>query len=59
MRGLIGDDAHRSPIHPGESNHDVLGEVLVDFKEIAIIDDQVDHILDVIGEIGFERNQRI
>src|ERR1019366_8126779 len=37
VRGLIGYDAHRTPVQPREAHHDVAGEVLMDFEEFAVI----------------------
>src|ERR1022692_4036439 len=57
--GLIGDDAHGTPVQPREAHHDVAGKVLMDFEEFAVIDHAMDGILDVIGLVGFGRHQRV
>src|SRR5206468_8723814 len=38
VRRLIGHYSDRSAIHAGEADHDVPGEVLVRFEELAVLD---------------------
>ncbi len=57
--GLIGDDAHGTPVQPREAHHDVAGEVLMDFEEFAVIDHAMNDIGDVVGLVGFGRHQRV
>ena len=42
-----------------ESDDDVLGVVLLDFEEVAVVDDGVDDILDVVGLVGFVGNDGV
>src|SRR5438876_1605223 len=48
VRRLIGHHADRAPIHARESDHDILGEVLVHFEELAIVYDAMDDVVDVV-----------
>ena len=40
-------------VHAREADDDVAGPVLVDFEEIAVVDDAVDDVFDVVGLVGF------
>ena len=39
-RGLVADDADRVAVEAAEAADDVLGVVLVDLEELAVVDDQ-------------------
>ena len=54
---LIGHHTHRPAIQPREAHHDVFGEVLVDFQEVAIVENAVNHVFDVVRLVGFGRYQ--
>ena len=56
---LIGDDSHAASIQPRKSHDDVLRVVLLHFEEISVIDDGVDHIFDVIGQIRLRRHDLV
>src|SRR5208337_1978738 len=47
-RRLIGNDADGTSVQACETNDDILGKMLVDFKEVAFIDDGVNHILNIV-----------
>ena len=46
---LVGDDTDHMPVEPGESAHDVGGPCLVDFEEVALVDDVGDDVANVVG----------
>ena len=50
--GLVGDDADGPAVEAREADDDVLGEVLVHLEEVAVVDDGVDDVLDVVGLVG-------
>ena len=51
------------PIGPaldaGEADDDVPRKRLLDFEEIALVDNFADQFLDVVGLVGVARNQRV
>src|SRR5487761_1232899 len=49
IRRLIGHDAHRTAIQTGESYDDIARVVFLNFEEIAIIDNVLDGVFDVVG----------
>src|SRR6185295_3362264 len=51
VRRLIRDNSHRSSIEPRESDDDVLCIVLVNFKQICVVDNRVDYVADVVWNI--------
>ena len=57
--GLIGDNAYRASVQPGESYNDVLAVMLVHLEKIGVVNDVVDYIFHVIGEIGLIGNNLI
>ena len=48
-RGLIRDDADRASVESRKTDDDIFGEVFVDFEEVAVVDDRVDGVFDVVG----------
>ena len=53
---LVGDDADRLALHADEPGQDVLGEVLLNLEEIALIGDLLDdQLMHVIGLVGIVR----
>src|SRR5438105_3590395 len=56
---LVGDNAHRSPLHAPKADDDVSGESLLDLEEIALIDDFEDQFLDIVRLIGIARHKRV
>ena len=48
LRGLVADDADRVAVEAREAADDVLGEVLVDLEELAVVDDQPDDVAHVV-----------
>src|ERR1700674_2907154 len=48
-RRLIGDEARRAAIQPGKAYDQILGEMFVHFKKIAIVHDRVNRVLNVVG----------
>ena len=50
--GLVGDDADAHAAHVGEADDEVLGEVLMHFEELAVVDDGVDDVFHVVGLVG-------
>src|SRR5205814_938111 len=57
--GLVTDNPGGAPIKPRKANDQILGVVLVDLKEIAVIHDGMNRVLDVVGFLRIERNERI
>ena len=57
--GLIGDDTHRAAVEARKSDDNIFGEVLVDFEEVAVVDDGVDGVLDVVGLLGVFGDERV
>ena len=55
---MIGHDAYGA-VHVREADHDITRPMLLDFEEIPIVDDPVNHVLDVVGQIRFLREQRV
>ena len=56
---LVGDDAHRSSIHPCEPDNNIPGVVWHYLKEVALINNQSNHIQDIVGLVGGVRNDVI
>src|SRR5581483_5877591 len=56
---VIRYDANRSSIQPRESNHDVRRVIAMNFEEVTVIDNQIDHFADVIRLIRRFGNDRI
>ena len=57
--GLVADDPDRIAVEAGEADDDVLGEVLVDLEELAVVDDQRDHVAHVVGLLRVGRDDRV
>ena len=57
--GLVGDDADGPAVEPREADDHVAGEVLVHLEELAIVHHAMNHILDVVGQIGFGGNDGV
>ena len=57
--GLVADDADREAVEPREAADDVLGEVLVDLEELAVVDDAGDHLAHVVGLGGVVGDERV
>ena len=49
---LVADDADRVPAEAREADDDVLGPALVHLEELAVVDDALDHVLDVVRPRG-------
>ena len=47
-RGLIGHNPHGAPIEPGEANADVWRVMLLDFEKVAVIDNRMDYVANVV-----------
>ena len=56
---LVADDADRVAVQPREPDHDVLGVVLVDLEELAVVDHEADHVADVVGLVGAVGDDRV
>ena len=56
---MIANDADGPAVEPRKTHHEIFGVVLVDFKEITIVHDGMNRVLDVVGLLGIERNERI
>src|SRR5208283_1668854 len=50
-RGLIGNDADRLSVQPSEADDDVLGVMLLYLEEVAVVNDGVDHVLNVVRQV--------
>jgi hypothetical protein len=46
---LVADDADGFAIHAGETHDDVLGKVGLDLEKVAVVDDALNDVLDVVG----------
>ena len=57
--GLVGHDADGHSVESGEPDDDVRGEVLVDLEEMPVVDDEPDDVLDVVGLVRIERDDRL
>ena len=59
-RRLIGHDARSArPSMRAKPTTMFLRPVLVHFEELAIVHHAVDHVLDVVGQVGFGRDDRV
>src|SRR5262249_49853212 len=56
---LIGNNTDRTAVHACKSDHQIFRKVFVYFKEVPLIYDGVNRVLDVIGLQRIFRNQRI
>jgi hypothetical protein len=56
---LIRHDSDAPSIQPRESDDDVLGVVLLHFKEVSVVDHRVNHVFDVIGLVRQRWNHRV
>src|SRR5260370_43091 len=56
IRRLIRDHPHRPAIEAGESNHNVRRVVAVHFKEVAVVNNQIDHFTNVVWLVRSFRN---
>ena len=54
---LVADDADEVAAEPSEAADDVLGVALVHLEEVAVVDDELDHALDVV-RLGRDRRGR-
>ena len=54
--GLVGHDADAASAEVGESHDYVLGEVLVDLEEVAVIHDGADDLVHVVCLVGVVRD---
>ena len=52
LERLVGDDTNGSALHATETNDEVLGEVGGGLEEVVVIDDHVDDLLHIVGELG-------
>ncbi len=62
MARLVAHDPDRIAVEAREADHDVLGEVLLDLEELAVVDDQRDHVAHVVGllrVVGDDRVERL
>ena len=48
IRRLVGDDANRTPIQTRKAHDDVQRIVAMDFKEVTIVNYQIDHFANVV-----------
>ena len=58
-RRLIGDDADGAAVQARKADDEIFREVLVDFEEVAVVDDGVNGVLDVVGLLGIVGDQRV
>ena len=47
--GLVGDEGYGAAVHAAEAHHHVRGKVRHDLKELFVVNNLVNHILDVVG----------
>ena len=48
-----------TPAEPRKAYDDVFGEVFVDFKQVAVVNDQMNEVAHIIRLIGRFRNHRV
>ena len=51
-RGVVGDDSYGPSLHSGEAGDDVLGVVGHDLVEVTVVDDLLDYLSHVVGDVG-------
>ena len=56
---LVADDADGMPAEPREAADDVLGVALVHLEVVAVVDDELDHALDVVRLGRIVRDERV
>ena len=54
---LVGDDADGLALEPDEAGDDVLGEILLDLEEVALIRGLLDQLLHIVGRVRVFRDQ--
>ena len=59
IRRLVGDDADRATADAREADHHVLGVVLVNLEQVAVVDHRADHVLHVVGLAALGRHHRV
>ena len=57
--GWLADDADRVAVQAREADDDVLGPVLVDLEELAVVDDEPDHVAHVVGLVRAVGDDRV
>ncbi len=57
MSGVICHNANRAAVEPAKTDYDVRRIMRLDFKEIMIIDDCCDQLLNIVGFVGIFRDQ--
>ena len=58
-RRLVGDDPDRPAVEPREADQDVLRVVVVHLEEVALVDDQVDHVEHVVRLVRRRRHDAV
>src|SRR5258708_27501662 len=56
---LIRDDTNRAAVETRKAHDDVQRIVTMDFKEVAVVNNQVDHFANIVRLVGSFRNDRI
>src|ERR1017187_8193624 len=56
---LVAHDAHGAAVHASESHHDIPGPMLVDLEEFAFVHHAMDHVLDVVRQVGLRRDDAV
>ena len=59
LRGLIADHPDRVAVKPREAADDVARKVLVHLQELAVVDDQMDHVAHVVRLVGAVGNHLV
>src|SRR6185369_9217167 len=57
--GLICHNSDRVAVETSKSDDDIFGEMLCHLEEESLIDYQVYHLADIVGEIWIGRNNRV
>jgi hypothetical protein len=59
MFGLVSDDPHTTPRHPGKTDYDVVGVHRLKLEELALVDHAVDDLDDIVGFLRIVGNDGV
>ena len=57
--GLICDDSDRAAVQPCKSDHEIPCVVFLHFEEIVFVNDGMNDVFDVVGNVRFGRHNRV
>src|SRR5713101_1923052 len=58
-RRLVRDHSHRLPVQARKSHHNVLRIMFLDFEEIPVVDNCVDHVFHVVRQVRLIGDDRV